>query len=222
MCKVQNNTSVSKSADRGGGEAGRSSQAIAQSQLIETSMHPAAATQSKFCELGSLVMPRWPKTMAGVEKRGLEEMRNTLTVRPGACLGGMAGQCPRGRLDATRGGLHRGTTGSTAPGASTGVQPHQDPLGEAPQASERSRRGMELSGGRGVKSRAGSNHGSPRRGGGRRNYLVEVEEGTEASVSPKGRRRRSPDLAGVARRRRRRSRSPEGSKGREESEWGLG
>jgi hypothetical protein len=52
-------------------------------------------------------------------------MKTTLTVRPGACLGGMAGQCPRGRLDATRGGLHHGTTGSTAPGASTGVLTHQ-------------------------------------------------------------------------------------------------
>jgi hypothetical protein len=131
-------------------------------------------------------MPRWPKTMAEVEKRGVEEKKKKkLTVRPGACLGGMVGQCPRGRLDATRGGLHRGTTGSTAPGASTGVHTHQDLLEEAPQASKRSRRGIEFSGGREVKSRAGSCHGSPRRRGGQRNYLVEVEEGTEASVSPK-------------------------------------
>jgi hypothetical protein len=50
---------------------------------------------------------------------------------------------------------------------------------------EGGRRGLELSGGRGVKSRAGSSHGSPRRGGGRRNYLVEVEEATAASISPK-------------------------------------
>jgi hypothetical protein len=71
--------------------------------------------------------------MAGEEKRGVEEMKNTLTVRPGACLGGMAGQCPRGRLDATRGGLHHGTTGSTALGASTGVHTHTDLLEEAPQ-----------------------------------------------------------------------------------------
>jgi hypothetical protein len=112
-------------------------------------------------------------------------MKNMLTIRPGACLGGMAGQCPRGRLDATRGGLHRGTTGSTAPGASTGVHTHQDLFEEAPQVSERSQRGIELSGGREVKSQAGSSHGSPRRRAGRRNYLVEVEEGTEASISPK-------------------------------------
>jgi hypothetical protein len=82
----------------------------------------------------------------------VEKMENTLTVRPGACLDGMAGQCPRGWLEATRGGLHHGTTESTAPGASTGVHTHQDLLEEAPQASGRSRRGIELSGGREVKS----------------------------------------------------------------------
>jgi hypothetical protein len=31
----------------------------------------------------------------------------------------------------------------------------------------------------------GSHHGSPRRGGGQRNHLVEVEEGTAVSISPK-------------------------------------
>jgi hypothetical protein len=90
-CKVQNNTSVSKCADRGSSGASRLSHGIAQSQLTEASMHLAAATQSKICELGSLVMPRWPRTMAGVEKRGVEEMKNTLTIRPCACLGGMVG-----------------------------------------------------------------------------------------------------------------------------------
>jgi hypothetical protein len=75
--------------------------------------------------------------MAGLREVEGGEEKKKLTVRPGACLGSMAGQCPRGRLDATRGGLHRSTTGSTAPGASTGVHPHQDPLGEEPQASER-------------------------------------------------------------------------------------
>jgi hypothetical protein len=29
--------------------------------------------------------------MAREEKSGVEKMKNTLTVRPGACLGGMAG-----------------------------------------------------------------------------------------------------------------------------------
>jgi hypothetical protein len=65
-------------------------------------------------------MAKWPKTMAGEERRGVEEKKNTLTVRPGACLDGMAGQCPRGRPEATWGSLHLGTTGSTALGASTG------------------------------------------------------------------------------------------------------
>jgi hypothetical protein len=132
-------------------------------------MHPVGATQSKICELGSLVLTSMAKDHGRSREERVEEIKNMLTVRPGA----------------TRGGLHRGTTGSTAPGASTGVRTHQDLLEEAPQASERSRRGIGLSGGREVKSRAGSSHGSPRRGGGRRNYLVEVEEGTEASISPK-------------------------------------
>jgi hypothetical protein len=77
------------------------------SPLIEsnhiTNYHRKAASQSYACELGSLVMPRWPETMAREEKRGVEEMKKALTVRPGACPDGMAGQCPRGRLDATRG-----------------------------------------------------------------------------------------------------------------------
>jgi hypothetical protein len=47
-----------------------------------------------------------------------------------------------------------------------------------------------------VKSRAGSSYGSPRRGGGRRNYLVEVGEGTEASISPKV---ATVEVAGVGR-----------------------
>jgi hypothetical protein len=62
--------------------------------------------------------------MAREDKSRVEKMKNTLTVCPGVCLGGMAGQCPRGRLDATRGSLHRGTTGSTASDASTGVHTH--------------------------------------------------------------------------------------------------
>jgi hypothetical protein len=53
-------------------------------------------------ELSSVVMPSWSKTLAGV--RGVEgrEKEEELTVRPGAYLGGMAGQCPRGQQDATR------------------------------------------------------------------------------------------------------------------------
>jgi hypothetical protein len=122
--RFRNNTSVRKCADRGRKGASRSSHNIAQSQLTESKIHPATASLSKLCELGSLVLTSWPETMAREEKSGVEKMKNTLTVRPGACLGGMAGQCPRGRLDATRGSLHRGTTGSTASGASTGVHTH--------------------------------------------------------------------------------------------------
>jgi hypothetical protein len=57
------------------------------------------------------------------EERGRGK-KNTLTVHPSAYLDGMAGQCPRGRPEATRGSLHHGTTGSTALGASTGVHTH--------------------------------------------------------------------------------------------------
>jgi hypothetical protein len=42
-------------------------------------------------------------------------MKKALTMRPGAYPDGMAGQCPRGRLDATQGWLHRALTGSTTP-----------------------------------------------------------------------------------------------------------
>jgi hypothetical protein len=69
-------------------------------------------------------MARWLETMAREGRRGVEEKKNTLTVCPGACLDGMAGQCSCGRPEATQGSLHHGTTGSTALGASTGVHTH--------------------------------------------------------------------------------------------------
>jgi hypothetical protein len=49
----------------------------------------------------------------------------------------------------------------------------------------RSRRGVEIGGEPDAKSRAGSGHLFPRRGGGRRNGSVEMEEGAGASISPK-------------------------------------
>jgi hypothetical protein len=59
--------------------------------------------------------------MAGEERKGAERKKSSLTVRSGAYLGGMVGQCPRGRLDATRGSLHHVTTENTASGDLTGV-----------------------------------------------------------------------------------------------------
>jgi hypothetical protein len=71
---------------------------------------------------------------------------------------------------------------------------YHDNLGEAPQAPGRSRRGVEFSGDREANSRARSSHGSSRRGGGRRNHLVEIEEGAEESSLPKV---AAAELAGV-------------------------
>jgi hypothetical protein len=70
--------------------------------------------------------------------------------------------------------------------------------------------------------REGTPSRSPRRGSFRRSQLEELEEEVEATILSKHQWRRSPELAGVARRRRRWSRSPAGSRGREENEWGLG
>jgi hypothetical protein len=76
------------------------------------------------------------------------------------------------------------------------VHTHHDLLGEAPQALGRSRRGVEISSDREAISRAGSSLGSPRRGGGWQNHLVEMEEGSEESNSPKV---AVAELAGVGR-----------------------
>jgi hypothetical protein len=73
-----------------------------------------------------------------------------------------------------------------------------------------------------VKSRAGSDHGSPQRGSGRPNSLVEAEEGTGASISPKVASAMVAG-AGAARRRRRRSGSPASPRERErERRVGMG
>jgi hypothetical protein len=96
MCKVQNNTSVSKCTDRGSGGAESLSHVIAQPQLTESSLHQAAAAQSKIYELGSLFLTNWSESVAS--ERGQRKQRKiTLTRRPGAYLAGMARQCPRGR-----------------------------------------------------------------------------------------------------------------------------
>jgi hypothetical protein len=130
-------------------------------------------------------MARWPVTVAGEERREEEEERNTLTRCPGACLGGMAGQCPRGRPGATWGSLHRGSTGSTRPWmlppactrtATTSVShnKHQERTSET--------LGSEATGA--GRTRVGTSHGSPRRESGRRIQLEEGVEDTEAQRLP--------------------------------------
>jgi hypothetical protein len=116
------------------------------------------------------------------EAEGGEEKKK-LTSRPGAYLVGMAGQCPRGRPGAAEGSLHRGTTRSTASGASTGVHTHTEVSSKKHcRRQGRGRRGVEVGGDHVAKSRAASLHGSPQRGGSQRSGLVEIEEGAGASV----------------------------------------
>jgi aerobic-type carbon monoxide dehydrogenase small subunit (CoxS/CutS family) len=59
-------------------------------------MHSAAASQSKLCELGSLVLTSLVRDHGQGEKQRVERKKKGLTCRPGAYLVGMAGQCPRG------------------------------------------------------------------------------------------------------------------------------
>jgi hypothetical protein len=68
--------------------------------------------------------------------------------RPGAYLVGMAGQCPRGQQDATRGRLHRSTVGSTTtalpPACSlTQRSSHRSTAGVVVEAGEASHRGCQ-------------------------------------------------------------------------------
>jgi hypothetical protein len=111
MCKVQNNTSVSKCTDRGSGGADSLSHVIAQPQLTESSLHQAATAHSKICELGSLFLTNWLESVAS--ERGQRKKRKiTLTRHQGAYLAGMARQCPCGRPGAAEGRLHQDAPGA--------------------------------------------------------------------------------------------------------------
>jgi hypothetical protein len=55
--RFRNNTTVSEGVDSGRGGSKQFITWVAQAHLIESNMHPAAeASQSKLCELGSLVL----------------------------------------------------------------------------------------------------------------------------------------------------------------------
>jgi hypothetical protein len=134
---------------------------------------------------------------------------------PGACLGGMAGQCPRGQLDATQGGLHRGTTGSTATGASTGVLTHTEVSSEThSRSSKEIRRGV-----RSARAERRFSEWDPAMdllGKEAADWTVRWRWNRALGrvFRPRWRRRWSPELAGAARRRRRRS-----SRQRERGGW---
>jgi hypothetical protein len=86
--------------------------------------------------------------MARERNRGWRGEEGELTSRPGAYLAGMAEQCPRGRPGAAEGRLCRGTTGSTAIDASTGVHTLLEvSLMKHSRHQGRSRRGVEIGGG---------------------------------------------------------------------------
>jgi hypothetical protein len=124
----KNNTTVNEGVDSGKGGSKQFITWGAQAHLIESNMHPAAkASQSKSASLAHWIGPAWSKAIV-MENRGWRREEEGHTHRrSGAYLGGMAGQCPRGQQDATRGRLHRSIAGSTN-GASTGVLTHTEDL----------------------------------------------------------------------------------------------
>jgi hypothetical protein len=150
LSKVQNNSSVRKCTDRGNRGADSLTHVIAQPQLIESSLHQAAAAQSKICEPGSLFLTNWSESMAS-ERGQRKKRRITLTRPPGAYLAGMARQCPRGRPGAAEGRLHRDAPGAPhlalPPASTSGEQALEHPQ-RAQQAPEARRRIGVLGGGR--------------------------------------------------------------------------
>jgi hypothetical protein len=172
-------------------------------------MHLAAATQSKICEFGSLVLTSMVRDHGQKEEQKVERRRRS---SPDAQV--HTWPAWRGSARAAEGSLHRGTTGSTALGASTGVLTHT----EVSSKEHRRRQGETGE----VSSSVVTEMQNPERDP-TTDLLGEEAAGemiwwrlkrTQGRVfRPRWRRRRPPELAGIARRRRRRSRSPEGSTG---------
>jgi hypothetical protein len=82
----------------------------------------------------------------GEEQRVEKREEGHTPRRPGTYLAGMAGQCPRGQQDATRGRLHRSTAGSTTtvlpPACSlTQRSSHRSTTGVVEEDGEASHRG---------------------------------------------------------------------------------
>jgi hypothetical protein len=111
--------------------------------------------------------------MANKKSRGYRGNKK-LTRRPGARLGGMAGQCLRGQPEAVWGGLHQ-----DAPASS-----HQ---AQAPELAQQAPAQWGTAAGvlSGNRSWGEGPIRSPQVGSGRRNHLVELVAGAVASDSPK-------------------------------------
>jgi hypothetical protein len=138
------------------------------------------------------------------------------------------GAVPARPAMATWGGLHRSTTGSTALGASTG-DAHTPGLPQTRTTSTERRSGGVWARRRQepVRTWAEIDPRSHRRGKDFQIHLVEEEEGRGAHRLPSCRQRKSPEMAGICRRRRqRRHWSQEGAREKKRGEWarqsGLG
>jgi hypothetical protein len=112
-CKVQNNTSVSKCANRGSRGTSRLSHDIAITvnwdKYASNSSNTEQALWAWLTGLDQHGQRPWPVREA---EGGEEKEKITHTSRPSADLAGMARQCPRGQPGATEGRLHRNTPGA--------------------------------------------------------------------------------------------------------------
>jgi hypothetical protein len=147
-----------------------------------------------------------------------------LTRRPGACLDGMAGQCPCGRPGATWGSLHCAAPGPPHLGTSTGdAHTPWQPQTCAASTGKRSGRVSSSEAIGADKNPSGDWPQISRRGEGFQVHLMEEEEGSGAHRLPRCQWRKSPEMAGICRRRRRhwlQERAREKERGRvSEAEW---
>jgi hypothetical protein len=212
MCKFQNNTSVSKNANRGGGEASRASLDIADTanwnEFASSSSITEQALSAWLIGLDQHGQRPWPGKEA---EGGVEE---EVTHQSPRCSSGWHGRAGPARPA-------RGCLGTSSPGCSGEISCNASTRGCSASTREEARRGIKLEAIGGGRSRGVESPRSPRGGGARWFHLVELVEGAGAHVSPGWQRRSSPELAGEARRRRWRS-SRQRDRGRRRAKAGLG